>query len=707
MVRVASAHVLAVAARSLRMPSTSLTDRLATRVAPALAAVALIAAVPAAASAAPAWLPPAPLSAAGGAASAPDVAFDPSGDALVVWTRYDGAKQRAQAAYRPAGGSFGAPVTLSAAGVDATHPVVAVDAAGTFVVAYGQGGEVDVVVRPAGGGFSAPVPVSDTGLAAAAPAIAMNAGGTAVITWVLDGRAQATIRRPDGTFAVPRSLSPSTGVTAQPPYGFPRPAIDAAGDAIVVWDRSNGTTRVVESSYRPAGGAFEAAQTVNAGGNVGAVFPDVALDASGNATVVWEDCTASPSVCDAIKTNARLAGSGAPYLGTETIYGPTGAFSAFPRVAVDADGTATAIWYGEAGGNRVWTATRPLNRSFSTPEALSSASGATRFTTIRFAPDGTAIAAWNRLLGSQYAIQATTRPKGGAFGGVTNVSALGVTSEAAPGLGTDAQGDAIAVWPRAGAGGDVIEAAGYDAAPPRISGLSVPGSGTAGAPVALGASVTDVWSAVTPSWSFGDGLGATGASVQHAFAAPGSYTATLTATDALGFSASASGPIAVAAAPAPAPAGGGGGGGGPARVPVVGGDVRAVFTPHKRYATVTALEVLRAPAGATITVRCLAAHGSAKGPGCPLATKKVQLKAAAATTRLTSSFTTKKKVKGSKKRTRTVAARLAVGVRLTVSVTAPGRLGRTFTYTVRARRAPSRVVGCTGTDGRTAVACPA
>jgi PKD repeat protein len=57
------------------------------------------------------------------------------------------------------------------------------------------------------------------------------------------------------------------------------------------------------------------------------------------------------------------------------------------------------------------------------------------------------------------------------------------------------------------------------------------------------------------AWSFGDGGSATGAQVAHAFAAPGTYTVTLTVTDALGLTAQASTPVTViAVSPAVPPA---------------------------------------------------------------------------------------------------------------------------------------------------------
>ena len=64
---------------------------------------------------------------------------------------------------------------------------------------------------------------------------------------------------------------------------------------------------------------------------------------------------------------------------------------------------------------------------------------------------------------------------------------------------------------------------------------------------AFAGSATDSSSSATLSygWSFGDGVSATGASASHAYTAPGTYTATFTATDSTGASGSATRVITV------------------------------------------------------------------------------------------------------------------------------------------------------------------
>ncbi len=84
--------------------------------------------------------------------------------------------------------------------------------------------------------------------------------------------------------------------------------------------------------------------------------------------------------------------------------------------------------------------------------------------------------------------------------------------------------------------GGVLDASAWDAGGPNLTASGVPSTAIAGQPVTLGASFADLWSdlAAAPSWSFGDGTSANGASVSHTYAAAGTYTIDVTSADGLG-----------------------------------------------------------------------------------------------------------------------------------------------------------------------------
>jgi hypothetical protein len=109
-------------------------------------------------------------------------------------------------------------------------------------------------------------------------------------------------------------------------------------------------------------------------------------------------------------------------------------------------------------------------------------------------------------------------------------------------------------------GDEQVRVAAYDAAGPRLSGLSVPARVEVGETARFGVGAVDVWSAVAGiDWSFGDGGSASGAQVTHVYSRSGQFPVGVTARDALGNARAASATVAVgeprpAAPPAPPPA---------------------------------------------------------------------------------------------------------------------------------------------------------
>ena len=148
-----------------------------------LVAMGLVAPLPAAAE----WTTPVNLSAAGQNASSHQVAVDADGDAVFTWLRSDGAHQRVQERARSAAGALSAVQTLSAQGQNASVPQVAVDADGdaifTWVRSDGANTRVQTRARSAAGALSAVQTLSGQGQNAFNPQGAVDADGDAVFTW--------------------------------------------------------------------------------------------------------------------------------------------------------------------------------------------------------------------------------------------------------------------------------------------------------------------------------------------------------------------------------------------------------------------------------------------------------------------------------------------------------------------------------------------
>ena len=311
-----------------------------------------------------------------------DVAANARGDTMVSWTQNAGAgTQVVKAAFRPAGGTFGAAQTigptlpcylLAFAGVT---PDVALDAAGGAAIVFaapGAGGRtvIRAATRPPGGSFGTPVDLSDDAIAAEPDArLAVDAAGAAVAAWTRDDAAgdrivQVASRAPGQPFVAGGDLSAPLQDAE-----IPRVAINDAGAAAVTWMRSDGVHTIAQARVRPAGqAAFAAVQNLSVAGQ-DAVAPDVALAPTGIATVAWTRSDGTQ-----VRVQSRfLTPAGTLGAGIDDVSDP-GVNGSGVNLALAPDNTAVVV-YGACpttGGDcAVQAAVRPSNGSFGAPQSIS------------------------------------------------------------------------------------------------------------------------------------------------------------------------------------------------------------------------------------------------------------------------------------------------------------------------------------------------
>jgi hypothetical protein len=366
-----------------------------------------------AAQATPTWLTPETLSETGQDAAYPQIAVDGSGNAIVVWYRSDGSKNRVQAAVRPAStGVWSTLADLSDAEEDAEHPQVAFDGSGNAIAIWqrydGSRNRVQASVRPVGTGvWSTPETLSTAGRNAEYPQVAFDGSGNAIAVWIRsDGskyRVQTSVR-PVGTgvWSTPAWLS-DAGRNAH----YPQVAVDESGNAIAIWYRSDGSKNRVQASVRPVGtGVWGAPDTLSAEGEY-AEFPQVAFDGSGNAIVVWRRLDGSKY---RVQASVRPVGTGV--WSTPADLSTEGRHAYAPQVAVDGSGNAIAIWYrGDGSHNRVQVAVRPASTGlWGAPTDLSAAGQNADDPQVAVDGSGNAIATWVRFDGSKWRVQTAARP---------------------------------------------------------------------------------------------------------------------------------------------------------------------------------------------------------------------------------------------------------------------------------------------------------
>jgi hypothetical protein len=223
-----------------------------------LLAFASVLLVPVTAHATPTFLSAIDVSAAGQDGFEPQVAVEPStGNVVAVWTRSDGSNLRIESANRTPNGAWSAPTQISDEFQSASSPGISTDPSGNMLAVWtrsdGSNGRIQAAYRPAGGSFGTPVTVSASGGDANQPQVSMDTTGKAIVTWIrFDGtktRVQAAVRSAGsgGTFGAVSTLSPA-GQDAFQPQVSSGPNADANG--VIVWTRSDGTNLRVQSSRR-------------------------------------------------------------------------------------------------------------------------------------------------------------------------------------------------------------------------------------------------------------------------------------------------------------------------------------------------------------------------------------------------------------------------------------------------------------------------
>ena len=119
----------------------------------------------------------------------------------------------------------------------------------------------------------------------------------------------------------------------------PQVALDGQGNALAVWERSNGTNYVIQAASRPAAtGLWQAPVDLSLAGEE-AHAPELALSAQGDAVAVWEGFNGTNFV---IRAALRPAASGVWQAPVDLSV--AGRDAVEPQLALDSRGDAVVVW---------------------------------------------------------------------------------------------------------------------------------------------------------------------------------------------------------------------------------------------------------------------------------------------------------------------------------------------------------------------------
>ena len=267
--------------------------------------------------------------------------------------------------------------------------------------------------------------------------VAIDAEGNALVVWSRsDGfhdRIQIRRRSQSGRLSPVQTLSPAHGDAVGPQV-----AVDANGNALVVWARWNGSSHVIQLRRRSASGTLSPVQTLSPFGD--ALDPQLAIDRNGNALVVWErsEGIAEASFPYSIQLRRRSASG---------ILGPIKTLSAenagSPQLAIDRNGNTLVVWQRfDSSHSRIQIRRRSATGGLSAVQDLSAAGGNARQPQLAINANGSAVVVWT---GER--IRLRRRSATGGLSAVRTLSPAGGSAQS-PEVAMNANGTALAVWYR-------------------------------------------------------------------------------------------------------------------------------------------------------------------------------------------------------------------------------------------------------------------
>jgi hypothetical protein len=448
------------------------------------------------------WTAPVTLSDPGQDASVPQVAVDPNANAVFVWQRYDDTTNcpsdlpgapgqgclRIQTRARSAAGTLSPVQTLSAEGMDALDPHVAIDENGNAVFVWQRydgttdcGGRpclrIEARARLSSGALKAVQTLS--GQEASDPEIGMDPNGNAVFVWkrfertatcgeyVGCERIQTRVRSAAGALSAIQNVHPNVGAFGY--GGSPVVAVDRSGNAVFAWlyEASQGgcgeyneyPCPQVQTRVRSSAGTLSPIQGLSllyadAGG------ADVAVDPNGNAVYDWVitgwNSSGSCFCSGRIQARARSAGgtlSGAPMLT------PVEADAGGPELGIDQSGNAVFVWQLFDDTCYCWYTQARSRSAGGTLSATQTIAGGNAFgPDVAVDPGGSAVIVWIRpdattdcsspLYGPGcLRVRARPRSAAGTLGPVRTLSAPGQDTRVVR-VAVDQSGRAVAIWNR-------------------------------------------------------------------------------------------------------------------------------------------------------------------------------------------------------------------------------------------------------------------
>jgi len=280
-----------------------------------------------------------------GNATEPRIAVDSAGNAVAIWIRENIVSRRGVVAASYSAGAWGAPQDVEGNAGNARAPQIGIDASGVARALWIQhDGNFERVRsgRLQGGVWDMTSSSIDGGTGNALDAqIQVFANGTALAVWSQFNGMTPRLwhNRFNGIGWSTADLLDENNTSFN--LSAPSLAADASGNAIAVWSQGTATTSSTVYARRYSGGNWGSADVLSGAGTDNASRARIAINAAGQAVAVWQE-----SHADSLQTWVKRRSGAGAWSAAVRLDTPLGGSDSQgePQVAIDTTGNAMVAW---------------------------------------------------------------------------------------------------------------------------------------------------------------------------------------------------------------------------------------------------------------------------------------------------------------------------------------------------------------------------
>jgi hypothetical protein len=323
------------------------------------------------------------------AIAVPQVGINDAGDAAFIWQLFSGA---IQARSLSAAGALGPIQSIGQVSNEVSDPRLAIGSDGKVVFVWSDSVAVHARILTGAGALLNAMDIS-TASQSVFPSVAMDSVGNAIFVWGVTNTAVQS-----RTLSASGILRRIVTVSHAPPFDLPQIAVDQGADAAFTWNVFNGSNTLVQARNRSAAGVFGAIAPLTHPGR-DARNPQIGIDGGGNAVIVWSRLDASGF--DRVQVSTLTAGS---VVGATRTVSAANHHAFNPQVAVDAAGDAVLVWERSDGVNeRIQSVTLSSTGVLSSVQSLSHRAENCYEPQVGISGSGKAVAVWRS--GTNFRIQ--------------------------------------------------------------------------------------------------------------------------------------------------------------------------------------------------------------------------------------------------------------------------------------------------------------